>query len=241
MLPNVMRSLLLLLLATSLALPTMAQESKRDSREREALRRAQQQVQKSAQDLSALQQKFDAAEQERAKLADEVGGALSRAKSESARGQRLQRDLQNVTGERDALQTLTTGQERKLQELTAEHERKLQALNAEQERKLQELTAKNEQLARDLTGAQQRGRQLDTQGAGLRERVAACEDRNTQLYATGRSLIEQCRDRSATDTVLRLEPFTGMGRVGIENMLETHRDKLEEQKTPPAAPRDTSR
>ena len=210
MLPNVMRALLLALLSTSLALPALAQDDKRASREREALRRAQQQVQKSTQDLSALQQKFDAAEQERAKLADEVGGAQTQAKNEAARGQRLQRDLQTVTNEREALQ----------------------ARSAEQERKLQELTTKLAQLDRDLISARQRGQQLDTQGAGLREQVAACEDRNTQLYTTGRSLIEQCRDRSAKDTLLRLEPFTGMGRVGIENMLETHRDKLDEHKTP---------
>ncbi|PZO15100.1 MAG: hypothetical protein DCF26_14045 [Burkholderiales bacterium] len=214
MLPNVMRALLLALLSTSLALPAMAQDDKRASREREALRRAQQQVQKSTQDLSALQQKFDAAEQERAKLADEVGGAQTQAKNEAARGQRLQRDLQTVTREREALQ----------------------ARSAEQERKLQELTAKLAQLDRDLVSARQRGQQLDTQGAGLREQVAACENRNTQLYATGRSLIEQCRDRSAKDTLLRLEPFTGMGRVGIENMLETHRDKLDEHKTPARLP-----
>lgn len=214
MLPHVMRALLLALLTTSLALPAMAQDDKRASREREALRRAQQQVQKSTQDLSALQQKFDAAEQERAKLADEVGGAQTRAQNEAARGQRLQRDLQTVTSERDALKTRS----------------------AEQEGKLQELTAKLAQLDRDLTVARQRGQQLDTQGAGLREQVAACENRNTQLYATGRSLIEQCRDRSAKDTVLRLEPFTGMGRVGIENMLETHRDKLDEHKTPARLP-----
>ena len=75
MLTTLLRASLLAVLSTSLAMPAMAQDDKRASREREALRRAQQQVQKSTQDLSALQQKFDAAEQERAKLADEGGGA----------------------------------------------------------------------------------------------------------------------------------------------------------------------
>jgi chromosome segregation ATPase len=213
MFPSIGRGLLLALLAAGLALPALAQDSKRENREREALRRAQQQAQKAIQDLGALQQKFDAAEQERSKLAAEVGGAQSRAQNESARGQRLQRELQAMTGERDALQ----------------------ARNKEQESQLQALNARAAQLERDLAGAKQRGQQLDTQGASLRGLIAACEDRNTKLYATGRSLIEQCRDRSATDSVLRLEPFTGIHRVGIENMLEAQRDRLDEQKTPAAS------
>jgi hypothetical protein len=53
-----------------------------------------------------------------------------------------------------------------------------------------------------------------------------------KLYATGRELIDQCRDRSASDAVLRLEPFSGMGRVDLENRLEAVRDQLDSNKTP---------
>jgi hypothetical protein len=60
--------------------------------------------------------------------------------------------------------------------------------------------------------------------------VAVCEDKNLKLYQYGRNLIDQCRDHSASDAVLRLEPFTGIQRVAIENLLEEYRDKLDAQK-----------
>jgi hypothetical protein len=57
-----------------------------------------------------------------------------------------------------------------------------------------------------------------------------CEDRNAKLYAVWRSVIDECRDRSVKDTLLRLEPFTGIARVEIENRLEAQRDQLDAQK-----------
>ncbi|WP_332749086.1 hypothetical protein [Hydrogenophaga sp.] len=210
MLQAACRGLILALLMAGVGGSALAQDNKKATREREALRRAQQQAQKAGQDLTALQEKFNTAEQERTKLADEVEGAQSRARNESARGQRLQRELQAATTERDALRTEKAGLDQRLQETTA----------------------RVAQLERDLAAARQRGKQLDAQGVAQGAQIAACEERNTKLYATGRSLIEQCRDRSANDSVLRLEPFTGIHRVGIENMLESHRDQLDEQKTP---------
>ncbi|WP_382160845.1 hypothetical protein [Hydrogenophaga sp. ANAO-22] len=207
------RGLILALLMVGVGGVATAQDDKRATREREALRRAQQQAQKATQDLGALQEKFNAAEKEREQLAGEVDGAQNRARNEAARGQRLQRELQAVTGEREALRTE----------------------KATLEQRLQASTARGAQLERDLAAAQQRGQQLDAQGATQREQITACETRNSGLYATGRSLIEQCRDRSENDSVLRLEPFTGIHRVGIENMLESHRDQLDEHRTPPAA------
>jgi len=42
-------------------------------------------------------------------------------------------------------------------------------------------------------------------------------------------------DRNATNTVLRLEPFTGIRQVAIENLLPQYRDKLDALKLPPRA------
>jgi hypothetical protein len=53
-----------------------------------------------------------------------------------------------------------------------------------------------------------------------------------RLYLHGRDLVESCRDRSAFDSVLRLEPFTGLRRVELENTLEEYRDKLDAQRIP---------
>lgn len=199
----------LLCLALSVSVGAFAQDNK-NSREREALRRAQQQVQKTNQELATLRQQADATAQERDALAAKVDGAETRARAESVRGQRLQRELTAMTAERDALKTR----------------------GDELDQRLKESTARAAQLERDLALARQHGQRLTAQEATQRDQIAACEKRNAQLYDTGRALVEECRDRSASDTVLRLEPFTGIGRVRIQNMLETYRDKLDEHKTP---------
>ena len=90
------------------------------------------------------------------------------------------------------------------------------------------------QLERELAQARGQGRTLDTQLSAQSEATGACETRNAGLYDVGRALIDQCRDRNATDTLLRLEPFTGLRRVAIENMLEAQRDRLDEYRTPAA-------
>lgn len=201
------RWIMVLMIAMAVSVPAAGQD-KRASREREALRRAQQQVQKANEDLAAAQQQLEAAERQRERLARDARIARERAAAEAARGQQLQSELERLRAERDALRTQRT----------------------EQDQRLQEVAARASQLERELVAAQQRVRQLDALGIGQRDAIAACEGRNAKLYETGRALVDECRDRSATDRVLRLEPFTGIHRVRIENMLEAYRDRLDEQR-----------
>jgi hypothetical protein len=180
------------------------------------MRRAQQQAQKLTQELAGAQEKLQAAEAEKAKLetklTDELGGAQARARAESGRAKKLDEQLQAMTAERDALQLQlaeqkTTGERREL-----EH------------------TTRLKQVERELAVAMEKGKQLEVVRATQTQQIAICEDRNAKLYAVGRSVIDECRDRSVKDTVLRLEPFTGIARVEIENRLEAQRDLLDAQK-----------
>jgi hypothetical protein len=71
----------------------------------------------------------------------------------------------------------------------------------------------------------------------LDKSLAACTARGDGLYATGRALIDDCRTHRADQPALSLEAITGLRRVGLENMLQTYRDKLDEHKPPaPSAP-----
>jgi chromosome segregation ATPase len=181
----------------------------------------QQQVQQVRQEKTDLESKLSGVEQEKAalsqekeKLAGQVNGAQARAKSESAKSQLLQSSLDAMTKEKQALQVQKTELDQRFAELTtkqASTERELVLTRAQK--------AKSESLvmARD-------------------QQVASCEDKNGKLYLHGRNLIEQCRDRSATDILLRLEPVTGIKRVAIENVLEEYRDKLDSQKFVGAEP-----
>jgi chromosome segregation ATPase len=208
------QSMVLAVLVAIAVVPSWAQDDKRASREREVLRRAQQQVQQANQELAGVREKLDAAEAQRAELATSVERAQSRERAELAGRQRVQRELSGLSAERDLLKAQTE----------------------EQVAQIQSLNVKVATLERDLAASVQRSRQAQTEAESrqvqLAGRVEACEQRNLKLYATGRELIDQCRDRSASDAVLRLEPFSGMGRVDLENRLEAVRDQLDSNKTP---------
>ncbi len=205
----------LALLTVSISGLAVAQDQ--TSRERQAARRAQQQVQKVTKDLATAQEKLTAIEAEKTKLTEELDGAEARAGAASGRAQKLQQQLQAITVERDAL--LQQSAEQK----TASDQR------------IAELNTRLTQLERDLSAAQEKGKQLEAVRVNQVKQIAACEDRNAKLYAVGRSVIDECRDRSAGDTLLRLEPFTGIARVDIENRLEAQRDLLDAQKTLPGS------
>lgn len=198
---------LLAVLLLTLGGAALAQNAdKKASREREALRRAQQQVQKANQDLAALQARFDAAEKERAELAGQIEKSQTQARSEAARGQKLQKELQALGTERETLQK-TAG---------------------EQDAQIKTQSERIAKLERELAQALERDRQLDAQGNLLRQQNAACEDRGARLYSTGRELIDECRVFGTE----HLEPFTGIGKTRVENRLEAFRDRLDAARSP---------
>ena len=207
--------LMLLVVASTFLTSNVWSQDKPASREREALRRAQQQVQQIRQEKTTLEEKLASFEQEKTalvqekeKLAGQMNGAQARAKSESAKGQQLQLALDAMTQEKQTLQAKT----------------------AELDQRLAELTTKHANIERELAQTQAQKKQAQSTLSMRDEQVASCEDKNMRLYRYGRDLIGQCRDHSATDAVLRLEPFTGIKRVAIENLLEEYRDKLDTQK-----------
>lgn len=190
-------------------------DNKRNSREREALRRVQQQMQQLAQEKAMLEQQVSGFEQEKSALSGEkdalarkVQSAESRAAAEGRKRRSLEQELEAARKENQALQ-----------------EQK-----ADVEKRLLEMTAAQTDSARQLTVLQGEKKQTEAKLAMREKQIARCEDNNLKLYQYGRDLIKQCRDHSATDAILRLEPFTGIKRVGIENLLEEYRDKLDAQK-----------
>lgn len=207
--------LMLLVAASTFLTSNVWSQDKPASREREALRRAQQQVQQIRQEKTALEEKLATFEQEKTtlvqdkeKLARQIDGAQARTKSESAKGQQLQLALDAMTQEKQTLQAKTV----------------------ELDQRLAELTTKHASTERELAQTQEQKKQTQSTLSTRDQQVASCEDKNLRLYQHGRDLIGQCRDDSATDAVLRLEPFTGIKRVAIENLLEEYRDKLDAQK-----------
>lgn len=203
-------------LIASLCSPVFSQEQ--SSRERQALRRAQQQVQKTSSELAAAQEKITAAEAEKAKLDIELGGAQDSLRVESVKARKLQQQLLALKAESDEFRQLS-------------NEQKVAG-----EQRVLELGLRVAQLEKEIAVARDKGAQLEAVRVVQSQRIAVCEDHNAKLYAVGRSVVDECRERSAKDTVLRLEPFTGIAKVGIENRLEAQRDLLDAQKIQPTPP-----
>ena len=220
---SILRCAVLALLAGALVAPAWAQPDPRATREREMLRRVQQQLQQTQQQLQTAQQELQTAQAAKAALDAELQQWRARARANATRAERTQRELEAQTAQRE---TLAGEHDRLRREAREAAEQQAQQLRAAAERQAQ--------LERELAQAREQGRTLDAQLVAQREARGACEQRNEALYQGGRDLIEQRRDRSATATLLRLEPFTGLRRVAIENMLEAQRDRLDEQRTPPA-------
>lgn len=214
------RPVAVLMLATTLAMSCTAwAQEKPGTREREGLRRAQQLVQQARQEKTALEAKMAGVEAEKAtvtqekdKLASQVRGAQAKAKEASAKSQQL-------LAERDALVTEKQG---------------LLSQKAELEKRLADMTAKQADTERLLNTMQVQKKQADATLETRERQLASCEVKNVKLYQHGRDLMNQCQDQNASGKLLRMEPFTGIKRVELENLLEEYRDKLDGQKMLPA-------
>lgn len=222
------RSTLLMLSVALIASHSYGQD-KAQSREREALRRAQQQLQQLRQEKSSVDEKLAATEQEKAKLVKD-NESLAQAKTG------IERERQRILGQVSQSEKRAREEAVKLQQLqtsfdAANQERQaIAAQKANLEARVIELNAENAATERDLARITATGSLAQASLNTRDKELATCEGKNVQLYAHGRNLIDQCRDRSATDAVLRLEPFTGIRRVALENTLEEYRDKLDTQK-----------
>jgi chromosome segregation ATPase len=187
-------------------------EDAKPNREREALRKTQQQLAQTNKERTALQEKMTAAEKDLEDLRKNVGQLQSRSNSEGTKNKALQAELAAAVSESQTLRAQKSDLEQRLASANtriASSEKDL--LQAQSQRKLltENLQAKNQQ-------------------------VTACLQNNKDLYTAGRGLIEQCRDESTSARLLRLEPLTGTSKVFLENQLEAYRDKLDAAKILPA-------
>jgi len=202
-----MLSLALLLCMAGASVDAQAAD-KKASREREALRRVQQQ-------LSQVQGEMAALEQVKAKLAVDLEKALSSSKAVEGKMARLQREINAGKQQQSALA-------KELTQVKEELATTAQQL-AETKKTLAETTQTLQQ-----TDAEKRN--LEAIKARNEREIASCERKNLALYEVGRSLMDRFEHKTCGETLAQKEPFTGLKQVETENLLEEYRDKLDEQK-----------
>lgn len=222
-----MKSLTCLILFTSLvaAVPGIgfgqSNDDRRVSREREMLRRLQDQTKKAEQEkavlateLEELKKKLKGAEQGAAKV-----GKKSRD-TEKSLAQAEQRNAALVVEKVNLSERLD-----QLQKSIEEVRRDL----ASSEEKLRESGAALAQAVQ--TGQTQKAefdRAQSTIGQRDRE-IVACEVKNLKLYEYNVELLGRYQGKGFLDVLKQKEPLTGLKNVEIENLLEEYRDKLDEQ------------
>lgn len=180
-------------------------------REREMLRRMQQQVQQIDQARALAEQEKAAAiaDKETAERELEKFSATKRQLAgERAARSRMEAKLEAVQTENDALKTRLADIEKQLADSVA-----LQQATAQ---RLAQTESAKKQTEGDLSGTV---RDLQT-----------CQTHNGSLYTLGREMMQKYRDKSCQDALAQAEPFTGLKKVEVENLLETWRDRLDREK-----------
>lgn len=181
---------------------------KKDSREREMLRRVQLELQQAREQSAVL-------EEEKNKLAQDLEQAAKAGKIAQARAARLGRELKDEQAKR----VLTE------KELAAANQRL-----AETEARLADTSKNLAETSRNLQQTEAEKKQLETIKTHNEREIALCEDKNGKLYKYGRELMVRYENKSFNDVVKQREPFTGLKQVEVENLLEEYRDKLDAEK-----------
>ncbi|AXS80127.1 hypothetical protein [Dechloromonas sp. HYN0024] len=160
-----------------------------------------------------LQQQLRVAEQEKAKLAQQVATAEAQAKESEAKLAESQRVAEAATVRSARL----TKELAVLREQTSSEKSDLTTRLADTERKLAE--SKQAFAAEKL--------QMEGAVARLRTGLAGCSERNARMYRLGNELLDKYEAKSCLSSVLQAEPFTGLKRAQIEKMIEEDREKFD--------------
>jgi hypothetical protein len=203
---------LLLVVCQALCPPSYAQQQQQ-SREREALRRAQAATQKAEQEKAQMQEvnaKLEKDKQDLAaklKTSEQLKGKLSAAQK---RETEQARELEQVRQEVGAAKVKISDLEGKLKIATGQFME-----SQEQNRNLSTLAkAYEERLGqqREIIGRQSQSLQL-------------LDEKNLKLYQLNVELMNKYNKKSAWDAMMQREPFTQIKDVQIQSLLQEYRDK----------------
>lgn len=175
-----------------------------ESREKQMLRRMQQQVQQTEQARAQAEQEKTAALADKAAAEAELkklGAAERKLSAEQAARSRAESGLKSTQSELEGLK----------------------ARLAETDKKLADSLA----LQRATSG---KLAQTEQQLAGHRDDLKLCRTHNASLYTLGREMMQKYHDKSCQDALAQAEPFTGLKRIEVENLMETWRDQLDRDK-----------
>ena len=145
------------------------------------------------------------------------------------------RDIANLTAERDAVRKKSD--ELQKQSETADDQAKSAAAElARTQAALDQWKDAYQKAAETARARDAAAKSFETQANDLTHRVSTCEAKNVELYALGTDILSKLDSDDFADNLLRHEPFTGLSRVKLDNIVQDYKDKLRDQRLKPSAP-----
>lgn len=197
----------ILFLAGSL-LPEAMAASNKDSKERQALRRVQTQLNEVQQQKSLLEQEKTGLTEQMEELKKKSADLESGAAKANARRVALDREVEGLGKDKVELSA-------KLQETS---------------RGLQEMTKKQAEAMQTLQHKEREIKRLEAELARQTRQGEMCEVKNGQLYQINAELMDKYQSKGVFGALLQAEPFTQLKSVEMENLLQEYRDKLDAQR-----------
>ncbi|MEM7468453.1 MAG: hypothetical protein AAF387_16410 [Pseudomonadota bacterium] len=163
--------------------------------------------------LRQLAQQKGALEAEKAKMQAELAGIERKLKREQNANTDLeaelassQRETGRITGSLNATKSRLDRVENRLKEIVG----KYKALDASNTATLQEKA------------------DLETELADTQQQLADANQKNEEMYQANQELLNKFINKGPWDSMLQLEPFTGIKQVEIENIEQEYQFRLED-------------
>ncbi len=173
-------------------------------------------------------------------LLQQISAERDALKADAAR---MKADLEKAQQERDAAQAKVDGAEQeaaRLREALAAFQAQNEALRArlgEAQTAIGGLRDEQSATSAALAQARARGETLDGDLAQCRARVDELVGHNLRLFEIGNELLDRYEHKGVWSTLKAAEPFTGLKRVELENIVQDYRFALDDQRVDaPAAP-----
>ncbi len=208
-----------LALLLTLVAPASAQDTKKDAREREAMRR----LQAAQGELARVAKERDQLIAERAEAAGrmkQAEQALSSTRAAAATERR--RQSEELSGLRTELDTWRKSSEAATRE-AVELGDQIRALA----RQLEVARTHGSELDAAVRARTQEGSRAAQELMASRRAFAQCEAQSDRLHAFGLELLDQLGRVTVLEAMRRNEPLLALRRVDLENMMEAYRDRLQ--------------
>jgi chromosome segregation ATPase len=189
-----------------------------------------------------------------AQLVQQLQQLASERTSLQAENAQMKKELDDLRKERDALKKTqqSTANQAKAAASMAAALTQSTSQRAAAEQELRQTKEKMQELITKFRETAQTMRQVDTERAtavqtlAMRDRdLKVCVDHNTALYKLNGEVLTRLEGQSAFSRLARVEPFTQIKRVELENLVDDYKARAEDQQlaTPalkPAASVDSS-